>query len=110
MKRLTVAEMREKELVNASEKYGIEYKELKTMMNRYYRLCGAYERLLYLKNDERTCNNSYTTELSEQTKNRYFKLNNVFKKYGLEMKFFGYIPTICEIRTTVTAIERHFYN
>lgn len=110
MRKLTVAEMREKEVRNASEKYGIEYKELKTMMSRYYRLCGAYERLLYLENDERTCNNRCTQQLSEQTENRYFKLNNDFKKYGLEMKFFGYVPTICEIETTTTAIERHFYN
>lgn len=47
--------------------------------------------------------------ITRQTENRFFKLNNDFKKYGLEMKFFGYVPTICEIETTTTAIDRFFY-
>lgn len=109
MKKLTVAEMRERELKNACKKYDIEYSEAKKIMNRYYRLCGSYERLLILENDEKTCNNNYTLKLSEQTDERWQKLNNDLKKYGLEMKFFGYIPTICDIKTTTTAIEKFFY-
>lgn len=56
MKKLTVAERRERELRFAAERYSIPYDELKHLMNRFYRLNGALERLSYLENDARTCN------------------------------------------------------
>lgn len=56
MKKLTVAERRERELRFAAERYSIPYDKLKHLMNRFYRLNGALERLSYLENDARTCN------------------------------------------------------
>lgn len=110
MRRLTIAELRTSAIRRASAKYNIEHEELKKLMNRYYRLCGAYERLLVLENSEDTCNSSYTLELESQTMRRFDKLNADFRKNGLELKFFGYVPTICELATTATAIDRYFYN
>ena len=80
------------------------------LMNRYYRLCGADERLLYLENDERTANRRSTQALSEQTEKRLAKLQADFKVYGLKLVYFGYMPTICYIDSTQTAVERYFYN
>lgn len=53
MKKLTVAERRERELRFATEKYNIPYDEGKHLMNRFYRLNGDLERLLYLENDSK---------------------------------------------------------
>lgn len=51
MKKLTVAERRERELRFAAERYSIPYDKLKHLMNRFYRLNGALKRLSYLEND-----------------------------------------------------------
>ena len=48
MKKLTVAERRERELRFAAERYSIPYDKLKHLMNRFYRLNGALERLSYM--------------------------------------------------------------
>ena len=64
MRKLTVAERRERELRLAVERYNADYDELKHLMNRFYRLNGALERLSYLENDSRTCNRRSTKELS----------------------------------------------
>lgn len=45
MRKLTVAERRKRELRFAAERYNIPYDELKHLMNRFYRLNGALERL-----------------------------------------------------------------
>lgn len=110
MKKLTVAERRERELKFATEKYNIPYDEGKRLMNRFYRLNGAQERLLYLENDSRTCNKRSTKELSESLSRRSDKLNEDFNKYGLCLNYFGYLATICEKETTRTAIEAIYYN
>lgn len=75
MKKLTVAERRERELRFAAERYSIPYDELKHLMNRFYRLNGALERLSYLENDARTCNRRSTKELSESTDRRNGLIN-----------------------------------
>lgn len=80
------------------------------LMNRFYRLCGADERLLYLENDERTANRRSTIELSERTQRTLDRLQADFKKYGLKLVYFGYLPTICYKDSTNTAIESYFYN
>ena len=41
MRKLTVAERRERELRLAVERYNADYDELKHLMNRFYRLNGA---------------------------------------------------------------------
>ena len=78
------------------------------LMNRYYRLCGADERLLYLENDERTANRRSTQELSEQTEKRLESLQADFKKLGLKLTYFGYLPTITD-SNNYTVIYSYFY-
>lgn len=55
MKKLTVAERRERELRFAAERYSIPYDKLKHLMNRFYRLNGALERLSYLEEWKKYC-------------------------------------------------------
>ena len=109
MKKLTVAERRERELRFAIDKYGFTYDEGKHLMNRFYRLNGDLERLSYLENDSRTCNRRSTKELSESTSRRSDKLNADFEKYGLCLDYFSHLATICEKGTTRTAIEAIYY-
>lgn len=109
MKKLTIAERRERELRFATEKYNIPYDEGKQLMNKFYRLNGALERLSYLENDSRTCNRRSTKELSESTSRRSEKLSADFEKYGLCLDYFSHLATICEKGTTRTAIEAIYY-
>ena len=109
MRKLTIAEKREREINNAAEKYGIECSELRHLMNRFYRLNADLERLSYLENDERTCNRKSTKALSESTDRRSEKLNADFEKYGLCLDYFSHLATICEKGTTRTAIEGFYY-
>ena len=78
MRKLTIAEKRERELRYAVEKYNIEYDACKSLMNRFYRLNADLERLSHLENDERTCNRLSTKKLSESTDRRSKKLNSDF--------------------------------
>ena len=109
MRKLTVAERRERELKFATKKYNIPYDEGKHLMNRFYRLNGDLERLSYLENDSRTCNRITTKKLSESTSRRSKKLSTDFEKYGLCLDYFGHLATICEKGTTRTAIEAIYY-
>lgn len=109
MRKLTIAEKREREIRFATEKYNISYDELKHLMNRFYRLNGDLERLSYLENDSKTCNRRSTKELSESTDRRSEKLNADFEKYGLCLDYFSHLATICENGTTRTAIEAFYY-
>lgn len=110
MRKLTIAEKRERELRYAVEKYNIEYDACKSLMNRFYRLNADLERLSHLENDERTCSRLSTKKLSESTDRRSKKLNSDFCKYGLCLDYFGYLATICEKGTTRTAIEGFYYD
>lgn len=109
MRKLTIAERRERELRFATEKYNIPYEEGKHLMNRFYRLNGDLERLSHLENDAKTCNRRSTKELSESTDRRSDKLSTDFEKYGLCLDYFSYLATICEKGTTRTAIEAIYY-
>ena len=110
MRKLTIAEKRERELRYAVEKYNIEYDACKSLMNRFYRLNADLERLSHLENDERTCNRLSTKKLSESTDRRSKKLNSDFCKYCLCLDYFGHLATICEKGTTRTAIEGFYYD
>lgn len=109
MRKLTIAEKRERELRLATKRYNIPYDEGKHLMNRFYRLNGDLERLSYLENDERTYKRRSTRELSESTDRRSEKLSADFGKYGLCLNYFGHLATICEKGTTRTAIEAFYY-
>lgn len=109
MRKLTVAERRERELKFAIRKYGFTYDEGKHLMNRFYRLNADLDRLLYLENNERTYNRKTTKELAESTSRRSDKLSTDFEKYGLCLDYFSHLATICEKGTTRTAIEAIYY-
>lgn len=109
MRKLTVAESRERELKLACEQYHIPYEEGKHLMNRFYRLNADLDRLSYLENDSKSCNLRSTKELSESTDRRSKKLNADFNNYGLCLEYFGHMATICEIGTTRTAISDFYY-
>lgn len=109
MRKLTIAQHREREIRLATEKYNIPYDELKHLMNRFYRLNGDLDRLSYLENYERTCNRRRTKELSESTDRRSEKLSTDFEKYGLCLDYFSHLATICEKGTTKTAIQSFYY-
>lgn len=110
MRKLTIAEKRERELRIAANKYSIDYDTCKSLMNRFYRLNADLERLSYLENDGRTCNRLSTKNLSESTDRRSKKLSSDLEKYGLCLDYFGHLATICEKGTTRTAIEGFYYD
>lgn len=107
---MTIREKREKELKNFVANYNIDYAVAKTLINSFYRFCGLEETLLYRENDERLCNSYYTKQLQEKEARWIDRLQAQLAQYNLKMIWFGYLPTICEIGTTKTALERYFYN
>ena len=118
MKKLTVAEMREKELerliaFKTSTPTEADRVEARRMMNSFYRLCGLCERNLYLTEDERTCNRRSTKESEEREARWFHRLNDEFKKvYGLELDYGGYMPSIGiknEHGGFADKISRYFY-
>ena len=52
MKKLTIAEMRKKELARFSEAYSIDLADAKKLVNSFYRFCGLESNLFYLENNE----------------------------------------------------------
>ena len=79
-------------------------------MNSFYRLCGIEERLLYLENTESTCDLKSTVELAARRDKWFERLNKVFKdNFNAELKYFGYLPTICEKGSTQDLYLRCFY-
>ena len=110
MKKLTIAEKREKELRRATETYNIEYDVAKKLMNRFYRLNADLDRLSYLENEGRTCNRKSTKDLSLSCDKRIDKLNKDLESYGLALDSFSHLITIVEKGTTRTAIDSFYYN
>ena len=109
MRKMTVAEHREKELKWACREYNIPYETGKHLMNCFYRLNADLDRLSYLENDSKHCNLRSTKALSESTDRRSKKLSNAFNNYGLCLDYFGHLATICIKGTTRTAIESFYY-
>lgn len=77
MKKLTIAERREKELdilisYKTSNPTPADYKEARKIMNSYYRLCGLANRNLMLTNNENTYNR-VSTHKSEERESKWFK-------------------------------------
>lgn len=79
-------------------------------MNSFYKLCGLDETLLYRNNDKKTYNSRYTRELEEKSERWVKRLNEYLKPFKAEIKYFGYLPTICNINTTQDLYLAHFYN
>ena len=110
MRKLTVAEKREKAVVELANRTNGDIASAKKAMNAYYRLCGLEERLLILENDERTCNTPYTKSLQEKEQKAIERVNGYFKEFDAVLVWFGYLPTICEPGTTQDLYLAHFYN
>lgn len=107
MARLTIAQLREIELNKLTE-ITKDQEKAKNMMNRYYRLCGMDERLLYLENDERFYNRQSTKDLEAKRDNAWERLNKDFNNYGMKLTYFGYLPTITNMDNS-TMINGYFY-
>ena len=113
----TIAELRRQEAIRLAHfknpqptKQDID--EAISLMNAFYRLCGAYERLAYLDNDERTYNLRSTKQLEVQTEQRCAKLQQRFAAYGLTLSFCGHLPSIgvCDANGAFyEKISRYFY-
>lgn len=116
MRKNTIAEMREKalfELIARKTDTPTEQDiaSARRTMNSFYRLCGQDEQLLYLENNERTCNSRYTAEKSARRDKWLERLNKVFKEeYKAQLIYFGYLPTICAKDSTQDLYLIHFYN
>lgn len=120
MKKLTIAERREKELdilisYKTSNPTPADYKEARKIMNSYYRLCGLANRNLMLTNNENTYNR-VSTHKSEERESKWFKrLQKTFKEiYGLDLFYVSWYPSIGAKDTTNGGIQElvHaiFYN
>ena len=111
MAKRTIAQMRQLALDNMIQDYNIPEDTARNLMNRFYRLCGALSRLVVLENDASTVNLRWVKELGETTDKRGNNLNEEFKVYGLELNYFGYLPTICPLGRDCSseAVPTFFY-
>lgn len=115
MRKLSTAEKRERALQELARRKTAtpttaDLHEARKAMNSYYRLCGLDEQLLYLQNDERTCNSRYTKEQEEKATKWVKRLNKYLAPFNARAVYFGYCPTICEVGTTQDLYLSHFYN
>lgn len=115
MRRLTVSEKRERALQELATRKNAtptaaDIKEARKVMNSYYRLCGLDESLLYLQNDESTCNSRYTAEQGATAFRWIKRMNQYLKPFDACVIYFGYLPTICKLGTTQDLYLAHFYN
>lgn len=106
---MTTAELRRNELKKLTSSYTNDPEISKNLMCRFYRICGALERLLILENGERTVNERYTLKLNETTYKRVERLKADFEKYGLTLVFYGYLPTITDKEGNNEKIHTFFY-
>lgn len=115
MRKPTIAEQREKAVyILAQRKEENPTPETiaiaRRIMNSYYRLCGLDERLLYLENNERTCNSRYTEQQEERRDKWYKRLNKEFSEFNACLVYFGYCSTICKKDSTQDLYLAYFYN
>ena len=110
MKKSTIAELRSKAIIQLSERNNeLTTDEARKTMNAFYRLCGMDQRLLYLENEERTCNSRYTKALAEQRDRAFERVKGYLVPFNATLVYFGYLPTIVETGSTRDLYLRHFY-
>lgn len=115
MRKITIAELRKKEayrLADLDTKNDREkaIAEATKLMNSFYRFCGLEERLLYLENDEKTCNSRYVVSLEVKAEKWRERLQAAFKSYDLMLVWYGYFPTITDHEGGSEVIYTYFYN
>lgn len=107
--KMTIAELRAREVERLTE-ITKDADEARHLMNRFYRLCGALDRLLHLENDEKTAKRTRTAEIRARTDKAVKALENDFAGYGLLLVFYGHLPTITDRKGGSDVIYRYFYN
>lgn len=105
----TIAEARRMELEKLTDNYTHDNAISENLMNRFYRICGALNRLLILENTEMTVNTFYTQDLDSRTQKAINRLKADFEKYGLTLVFYGYLPTITDKPGNNEKIHTYFY-
>ncbi len=105
----TIAEARKMELEKLTANYTNNHAISINLMNRFYRICGALNRLLILENTEATVNTVYTQDLDSRTQKAINRLKADFEKYGLTLVFYGYLPTITDKPGNNEKIHTYFY-
>lgn len=109
MRKLTIAQLREKALERFNNDYINDMTKAANLVNRFYRLSAMEDRLLYLTNDESTHNARYTIELSEKATKSLDRLREDLKAYGLTIRYYSWLPTLEEIGTQREALTRWYY-
>ena len=107
MRKLTVAEIREKylyRLAERSDKYASEpaatVDRARRAFNSFYRLAGFSERLFYINNDEELYNH-YRRRIDEMEnrEDKWIKrVNGYLSEFHASAVFNGIYPSICEER------------
>ena len=119
MARMTIAQLREREVRNlarfkSENPTDEDIAEARRNMNSFYRLCGLCETNLYLSNDERTANRGSTHRSEAREEAWHERLDKSFKDtYGLRLVYCGYTPsigTVGERGSFSEKIYRYFYN
>ena len=105
----TIAECRAMELERLTANYTHDSAISENLMNRFYRICGALNRLLILENTETTVNAVYTQDLDNKTQKAITRLKADFEKYGLVLVCYGYLPTITDKPGNNEKIYTYFY-
>lgn len=105
----TIAEARKIELERLTANHTHDSAISENLMNRFYRICGALNRLLILENTETTANTAYPQNLDDRTQKAINRLKADFEKYGLTLVFYGYLPTITDKPGNNDKIYTYFY-
>ena len=106
----TIAAARRMELEKLTDNYTHDNAISENLMNRFYRICGALNRLLILENTEMTVNPVYTQDLDNKTQKAITCLKTDFENFGLTLVYYGYLPTITDKPGSNDVIFTFFYN
>ena len=119
MAKMTIAQMREREVQRLAEYHADipteeDLKEARRLMNSFYRLCGLAETNLYLANDSERYNTKLLKESEEKEGKWYDRLSKEFEEFaGLRLFYAGYCPSIGTVNPVTGAcsekITRYFY-
>lgn len=109
MRKLTIAEKRERAVVELANRTNGNIEGARKAMNAYYRLCGLEERLLYLENDANRHNSAYTKQLQAKDEKAIARVRKYFEEFDAVLVWFGYLPTICAKGTTRDLCITFFY-
>ena len=105
----SVSDIRRRSLIAFNEAYIHDLDKASYIINSYYRLCGLSNTLLYRDNDAYLHDKPYTNELHDKKNKWVIRLNKTLKPYGLKLRFFSWLPSICDNNDN-RVYEPMFYN